>query len=164
MTTPELDRNYQAATTRAEFCRAAVKFIEKYYNKTYPTILTERGLTIQQFSDTSDPIIGAAAALGITQGTGDNKFSPNLDLTREQAATMLNRVLIMLNMEKNYPDVSWTDLNAISDWAKQSINNIYALGVMNGTSATSLIFSPKSPYTHEQSIATLLRLWKAINS
>ncbi|GHV40594.1 hypothetical protein FACS189490_06000 [Clostridia bacterium] len=155
LVTADLTNGYQAATTRAEFCRAAVNFLRKYgydVDSVAPKL----------FEDTADKDIGIAAALKITSGTNTagTQFTPNRKLTREEAATMLNNVLAVIGIRTNTPNSSWNDRYSISDWAVQSASNMYNYGVISGTSATKLVFSPKTPYTHEQSIATLLRLWE----
>ena len=161
LTTDDLMENFQANTTRIEFCRAAVNFVEKYYDLPVADILEERGLDAKTFADTDDLSIAAAAALGITNGTDieRNLFSPELPLTREQAAAMLKRILDVLGVTVDSESVAWTDADSISGWAVEAIDIIYAAEVMGGTSTTSLVFSPESPYTHEQSVATFNRLW-----
>ena len=160
--TDELLKGFQENTTRAEFCRAAVHFLELYYGKTISAILAERDLTPMQFNDTSDAAISAAAALGITDGTGNNMFSPNIGLSREQAATMLGRMLNVISPTIKPPTVNWTDARDIASWARESVDLMYNVGVIAGTSGTALVFSPKTVYTHEQSILTILRMWNYI--
>jgi hypothetical protein len=164
--TEELLDDFGADTTRAEFCRAAVNFLERYYNMPVEDILEERGLEAQIFADTDDPAIAAAAALGITAGTdiSRNLFSPGLPLTREQAATMLKRTLDVIGAEVESEKVGWTDAGDISSWAAEAIDIVFASGIMGGTSTVSLVFSPKRPYTHEQSIVTFNRLWSYITN
>lgn len=93
----EMQIDYQANTTRAEFCHAVVNFVEMYYGKAIDEVLTERELTVGSFKDTSDADILAANALGIVNGFA-GYFDPNAYLTREQAAMfMYNIVINMLN-------------------------------------------------------------------
>ncbi len=159
--TPELDQNYQGETNRAEFCRAVVNFTEKYYNKSIMTVLKERNLSPIIFADTDDEAISVAAALGITSGTDMAKkiFSPDAIITREQAATMLENTLKALGANLHAQPTMWSDAKSISLWALDSVNAIYNTGIMKGTSSTTQTFSPKSPFTHEQTIVTLNGLW-----
>ena len=46
--------------------------------------------------------------------------------------------------------------DTISDWALDGVRAVYREGVMNGTSGTT--FSPKSNYTIEQSVVTIMRI------
>jgi hypothetical protein len=88
---PEIRSNFQDIITRAEFCRMAVKWVEYATDKSIDAILTEKGLTRNPntFTDTDDPDILAAYALGITSGRGGGLFDPNGQFSREQAATMI---------------------------------------------------------------------------
>jgi hypothetical protein len=158
LTTPELLNNFNAPTTRLEFCRAIVNLLRQYgynINAVEPNI----------FADTNDTDVGIAAALGITSGTDltKNLFSPDDPLTREQAVTLLNKVLDVIKKHIENQPVAWTDAADISSWALQSADNMYICGVISGTDTTKLVFSPKATYTHEQSIVTLLQMWKFIS-
>lgn len=46
--------------------------------------------------------------------------------------------------------------DTISDWALDGVRAVYGVGAMTGTTSTT--FSPKSNYTIEQSIVTLMRI------
>jgi hypothetical protein len=157
LTTADLTNDYQIATTRAEFCRAAVNLLRVYgYDVD--------GVMPKMFEDTSDRGIGIAAALGITSGTDtiNNLFSPDSQLTREQAATMLRNVLIAIGKDVSAPTVAWSDAKDISSWASTAVDVMYAAKIMSGTNTTPLTFSPKTPYSHEQSIVTLVNLWEYV--
>jgi len=158
LVTNELLNDFSATTTRLEFCRAAVILLRKYgYNVD--------SITPKMFSDTNDRDVGIAAALGITNGTDTTKnlFSSNDPLTREQAATLLNNVIGVIGRRITSTIVAWTDAVNISNWAVQSASDMYNCGIISGTDTTKLVFSPKTSYTHEQSIVTLLRMWGYIN-
>jgi hypothetical protein len=157
LVTSDLANGYGKVTTRAEFCRAAVNWLRICG-------YAVDSITPQMFADTNDREIGIAAALGITNGTGRNMFSPDNPLTREQAATLLNRMLATIGIDINSGTIAWTDASGISDWAVESASDMYSVGVIGGTDTSKLVFSPKSQYTHEQSILTLLRLWKYVNA
>ena len=157
LATADLSNGYQAATTRAEFCRAAINFLRKYgYDVD--------GVTPKLFADTNDNDIGIAAAIGITSGTdtAKNLFSPDGTLTREQAATMLRNVMNVIEKSAPASGVVWTDAKDISSWAQEAVDAMYSAKIMGGTSTTELVFSPKTPYTHEQSIITLVNLWEYV--
>ena len=158
LVTDDLANGYQAATTRAEFCRAVINFLRVYGHNV-------EDVTPKLFSDTSDKDIGIAAALGITSGTDTEKnlFSPNQPLTREQAATMLRIVMNVADMDVAPSSaVAWTDAPSIASWAREAADLMYTRGIMGGTSTSALVFSPKTVYTHEQAISTILSLWEAV--
>ncbi|GHU97211.1 hypothetical protein FACS1894208_12520 [Clostridia bacterium] len=156
LATDDLTNGYQAPTTRAEFCRAAVNLLRKYgheFDETAP----------QMFDDTDDYEIGVTAALGIVAGTGNNNFTPNNPLTRQEAATLLRNVLNVLGIDTALPSVIlWSDTKDIASWAQSAVDVMYGAKIMSGTSSSELLFSPKTPYTHEQSIITLLNLWQYV--
>ncbi|MDR1210123.1 MAG: S-layer homology domain-containing protein [Clostridiales bacterium] len=153
----DLTNGYQAATTRAEFCRAAVNFLRKYgYNVDV--------VTPKIFADTSDKDIGIAATLKITSGTdtAKNLFTPDRKLTREEAAALLKNVLDVLGVKYDATAVVWADAKDISAYAQTAANAMYNATVMGGTSTSKLVFEPKSPYTHEASIVTFVKLWEFV--
>ena len=47
-------------------------------------------------------------------------------------------------------------VDSISDWAYDGVRAVYGVGAMTGTTGTT--FSPKSNYTIEQSIVTIMRI------
>ena len=151
--------NYANVITRAEFCRMAVKFVEYATDKSINEILKEKGVSRDSsvFSDTKDPDILAAYALGITNGTGGGKFTPGGAFDRQQAATMLMRVCGVLGMDiNNPPDSGFSDFDTADDWASDGINFCYANNIMIGTGNNN--FSPKQAYTIQQSILTFDRI------
>lgn len=150
-----LQCNYSNIITRAEFCRMAIDWVEFATGKDIEAILSERGLIIDNnaFTDTSEPDILAAYALGITNGTGDSKFSPNGEFSREQAAAMIvNTCKIIGAITDGLPVSDFADLDNAADWALTGINFVRAYGIMQGTGNEN--FSPKSTFTREQSIIT----------
>jgi hypothetical protein len=151
----ELAGGNMTPTTRLEFCHAIVDFLHQY------------GFDIDAvepyaFADTDDRDVGIAAALGITRGTNAamNLFSPDSALTREQAAVLLDNALGVLGKRANSSRAEWADAASISEWAVQPVSNVYSCGIIIGTDSKKLVFSPKTPYMHEQSILALQRMWK----
>jgi hypothetical protein len=118
--------------------------------------ITER----KTFSDTSDPNVEKMAALGVVNGTGADKFSPNSNLTREQAATMLSRLAEVLGKPFVRSASTFADNSAISNWAYDAVCQVQANGIMNGVGDNK--FSPKGNYTREQSIITMVRMMDAM--
>ena len=141
--------------TRAEFCRLAVEWVAHRSGKGVDGFLEEKGLTRDPnaFSDTNDPYILAAYALGITNGTGGGKFTPEGSFTREQAATMIRNTCRVAGMDVfNTASASFTDILFASEWAVDAIYFCSANGIMQGTG--DFKFNPKATYTREQSIVT----------
>ena len=155
----EMQSNYTQVTTRLEFARMAVMFIEYASSQSIDEFLLSRGLSRNPnaFNDTSDPYILAAFALGITTGTGANQFTPQGQLTREQAATMLQRVWNVLGLDTvPVTAAGFSDIGNASAWAIDGINFAFTHGIMSGVGNN--MFNPSGLYTREQSIVTFDRI------
>ena len=158
---PEMQDNYGNVITRAEFCRMAVKWVEYHTGKNINEVMAEKGVwySTATFTDTQERVILYAHALGIVNGTGNNLFTPNGSLTREQAATMLRNVCNVLNVDIDIaPEQGFVDIDMAGDWAVDSINFCRNAKIMNGTSEEPLTFSPKGLFTREQSIMTFFNI------
>jgi len=144
-----LQSQYTKATTRAEFCALAVALYEKVTGKT----ITER----MSFNDTTDVNIQKMGALGVVTGVGNGNFAPGNTITREQAAVMLAN--LMRAMENPLPETANTfdDRAGISTWARTQVGQVQAAGIMGGVGNN--MFSPRTTYTREQSITTIMRLY-----
>ncbi|MDR1705102.1 MAG: S-layer homology domain-containing protein [Clostridiales bacterium] len=146
-----LQSKYTQATTRAEFCALAVALYENVKGE-----ITER----TKFNDTTDINVEKAAAIGVTSGTGNNNFSPDSSLTREQAATMLSRLADATGKPLPKQTTTFNDVSDISSWATEAVGQMQGSGIMGGVGNNT--FSPKAPYTREQSIVTIMRLWDVL--
>jgi len=152
---PDIQDDYTAVITREEFCRMAVRWVEFAMDKSIDEVLSGQGLSRSSifFTDTNDPDILAAFALGITSGTGNGLFSPKNQFSREQAATMIMNTARAIGADtENVPVSDFTDLATAAAWAYQGINFVRAHSIMAGTGNYN--FSPKALYTREQSIVT----------
>ena len=151
----DIQNNYTAVITRAEFCRMAVKWVEYAVGKNIDTILTDQNVSRfpNPFSDTDDPDILAAYALGITSGTGGGRFTPNGSFDRQQAATMIQNTCRVIGANVDHsPSSGFMDANMVADWARAGINFVRANGIMQGVGGN--MFRPLDMYTREQSIIT----------
>lgn len=145
---------YKENITREKFCELIYDFI----------MITQRGITTpeykNQFTDTENEKIVVLNAAEIIYGKSSTEFAPNDLLTREEAATiivrMINKVMPMPVTEMYF---EYDDSNEISEWASSSIQVMSNLGFMNGVGENK--FAPKDNYTAEQSITTLIRMYDA---
>lgn len=166
-----LDSQYQDNITREEFCEIAAALVESKTGETMADVLDQKELTGRNpFSDTSNSDVIAMNALGVVNGSGGGRFSPNDEITREEAATMLTRLGKIMNLHSpESVELSFSDADSISDWAYDAVafvsscmdptNNKYVMGGTGGNR-----FSPKEPYTREQAFASFMRLYNAIGS
>jgi hypothetical protein len=154
----DLQNNYQNIITRAEFCRMAVKWVEYATGKSIDAVLAEQGKSrdFNAFTDTNDPDILAAFALGITAGEGNNLFNPSGQFTRQQAATMIMNTCRAVGADVSNPPASdFTDMHLADGWAHPGINFVRANGIMSGvTTSPPFRFDPKRTYTRQESIIT----------
>lgn len=160
----DLQDEYQSYCTREEFCRLVIALVEAVMGKDVSQIFSERGIVAEEnvFDDTENTDIEAAYALGIVNGVGNGKFSPNGDITREQAAVMLMRASNVLGYTPSGKVLSFADRDEFSDYAVKGIDFVAAAGVMNGVSNNR--FSPRGNYTREMSCLTMVRLYSAVKT
>jgi hypothetical protein len=147
-----LQSKYTQATTRAEFCALAVALYETATGKT----LTDR----VSFDDTTDANVEKAAAIAVVNGVGGNNFAPDAELTLEQAATMLSRLADAIGKPLTKTAATFADNGSVSSWAMEGVGQVQAAGVMGGVGDNT--FAPQNPYTREQSIMTILRLYHIV--
>ena len=145
---PLLSR-YLQTTTRAEYCALAVTLYEIYME----TEIVDR----KTFNDTDDIYVEKAAGIGLVDGIGNNLFAPDEQLTREQAAVVLVRLSEAMGRPLPLTDPTFSDNAGISSWAKQQVGQVQSAGIMSGVGGN--MFSPKSEYSVEQSIVTMMRLF-----
>ena len=147
------DYQYRNPITREEFCEMIYNLIlaiKKEISATHP----------QNFTDTTNRKMLVLSGLGIINGKSETSLAPNDYLTREEAATiiirMVNKVFPMAATEMWF---EYDDVSEISEWASDSVQIISNLGFMNGVGNNK--FAPKETYTTEQAIATLVRVYKS---
>lgn len=168
-----LGSDYTRAITRGQFAALTVRYYETLMGD-----ITGEDYTIpvnsgdDVFADCSgDTNMAKAFNLGILGGynSADTRsgvyVGPNDNITREQAATMLTRLMEKLIVAfDSVGRTGWTVwyadnlpfTDSIADWAYDGVRAVYGVGAMTGTTSTT--FSAKSPYTIEQSIVTIMRI------
>lgn len=150
-----LQLKYTQAVTRAEFAALAVAV--------YETVTGGEISERTTFSDTTDVNVEKAAAIGVVTGIGENMFDPDTSLTREQAAVMLARLAGAVDRpltdwdENTSVPLPYSDWRSISGWAFRDVAQVRTAGIMQGVGND--LFAPQDPYTREQSILTIMRLY-----
>ena len=159
----DLQSNYQAPITRAEFCRLVVQLMRKTFAEDFVEFAEENGGFSHSFTDTNDREILAAAELAIVNGVGGGKFNPNGSITRQEAATMLARAANVLMLTPGLA-LNFQDAGQFAPWARDGIDFTSGLidpfnqwRVMGGTGND--MFSPFGSYTREQAICTMMRIY-----
>lgn len=160
--------NYGKNITRADFCALVLNLMEKKSGKTGEELATAAGKIVDPaaFTDTSDRAVLCAAALGVVGGIGDGLFAPDASITRQEAAVMLSRAASALGVQIS-GESEFADADEIADWAKAGVG--YVASARSAESGRAVMggvedgkFAPKSHYTREQAVLTMVRLFGAI--
>ncbi|MBR3942862.1 MAG: S-layer homology domain-containing protein [Clostridia bacterium] len=101
--------------------------------------------------------IAWAADEGIVLGTGDGLFAPEEAITREQIAVILYKYAKMKgeDVSKTASLDSYADKSDVSDWATDAMGWALGLGLIKGTSDTTL--SPGDNATRAEIVTILMR-------
>ena len=142
--------------TEASLFGLAKKVADANLSTKYLEWKTRPHVTLACFNDVDEEdwyyeYINIAYSNGIVNGKGD-VFSPNENITREDATVIMYRLL-----SKNHPiasgNASFIDKADISDYAKEAIGGMKNEGIIEGVGKNR--FEPKSPITRAQ-CATLI--------
>lgn len=155
----DLQNGYQRNITRKEFCQIIDAMLrqkmEDYSGALYATGISYNDARAA-LTDTWDEGVINCYRFGIVDGVGNNKFSPNESLTREQAAKILMGAAKTIDLPGSESNNNWSDASQISSWAHEGINYVVGAGIMNGTGDTT--FDPQGMFTREQAIVTVYRM------
>lgn len=95
------------------------------------------------------PYVNWARKNGIVKGTSKTTFSPNKAISREEMATFLNRYLTVMGKGKTEEKpTTFTDKGTIAPWAKEGVQQLTGLGILNGLPDGS--FKPQGKATRAQ--------------
>ncbi len=136
--------NPNAALTRAEF----MAIINRAYG------YTEKGeipFTDVNPTDWFYDDVAIAYTVGYMAGTSENTASPNNTLTREQAARILGRNMML--KETPGESLAFTDSRDVSDWARGTIKTAVDNYIISGYPDNT--FMPRSPVSKGQMAALI---------
>lgn len=143
-----------APMSRAEFCAALMKSAGYTgFSAASETVYADDA----EIPDEYKGYIGAASVLGITKGAysdeGVLNFYPNNQITRAEAAVMINR-LYGFDDSGAVATSSFADAESIPAWAESSISALVNAGVINGNSDGNI--SPYSGLTRAEAAVMLV--------
>ena len=101
-----------------------------------------------------------AKKLGVSNGIGDNKLGPNLEITRQDMCTLVVRALKAAG--RNPPKATASDLNnfkdagSVSDYAKESMAILVKSGIIVGYN--NMLY-PKGKFDMQQAATVIYRLY-----
>lgn len=140
---------------REEFAAIAVKLYENMIGEVPYVNIFDIPFMDCNYESEYISYIATAYKLGITKGTTPSTFSPYDNISREQLATMLYRIVKKANIEgiSNF-DVNnvrkFYDDSEISDYAKESVYFMAENGIVKGVDGAH--FAPLDTASKEQAI------------
>jgi hypothetical protein len=149
----------QGTVTRAQFAALLARSLS----------LNETG-TNRPFTDVAQDAwyheaVYQVYSAGIVSGVTDSSFLPNDPITREQMAVMLSKA--EAHMKGLQPELlpaggtsAFTDLNAISPWAQDSVKQAKTYGLLDGFPDGT--FRPMAQAARAESVVVLERLMDAL--
>lgn len=148
----QFNMEYGTLISREDFTEMALKL--------YEALSGEEGVLQGDiyFSDTRNSKIRIANGLGLVQGMGDGTFMPKGTTTRQEISVILYRTLKAAKPEYDYSypyDYIFLDDNETSRWAKEAVNYLYGIGVINGVGYN--LFDPLGNTTKEEAIVLVKR-------
>ena len=105
------------------------------------------------------PYVKAVSQNGIMNGIGDNHFGIGQPVTRQDFAVIISRLLNTSQIDDN---LSFTDFDEISDYAKQSVLQLASKNIITGFSDGS--FKGKQPCTRAQAAVIVDRALEGGNN
>lgn len=143
--------------TRAEFTALLVRALGLSSSST-------ANFTDVQASDWFANDIAAAYQAGLIQGTGNNKFTPHANVTRQELTVILSRALKLTGskLEASSLSISFVDEHQIASYAKDSVRILASAGVISGeTGEAGTYFNPNKATTRETAASAIYLLLKS---
>ena len=122
-------KDFTNVITRKDFAAVAVKLYEAISGNVVEKVEEN------PFVDTNDEYVLKAYSLGITNGTSQNTFAPNAEITREQLATMLTRALAKAGVDTEIDqtsEIKFEDDDILNDWGRPSVYFMFQRGIIKG--------------------------------
>lgn len=108
------------------------------------------------------PYVASAVKCGIITGNPDGSFGIGNEISRQDMAVIIDRVLKKLGYaDSEVNSDTFSDYHEISDYAKSAVINMKNLGIINGMGDNT--FVPRNPATRAQSAKMIYGLTKLTN-
>jgi len=165
----DYDQHYEQPMDRLGYTKAAVRIIEAVENRPL-------AIAPSPFTDSEEAAVSKAYGYGIVKGTTSSTFSPQMSITRQEAAVLMVNLYDKLiaggsvdaastastTASQSRPTHSYADDASISSWAKSSIYRAAELGLMGGKDHHC--FDPAGELTREQTFVIMERLYSKLTS
>ena len=157
-----MQKGYQEEVTRGAVAIIFINLIEQASGVSITRLMAEKGVETDPgaFTDTDDPAVLAANALGIIHGIGDGRFDPGGTLLRAQMAAIICRVANVLGVDTGGYNHSFSDI--AGHWVEAEIGWPVHMKIIRGMSPTE--FNPDGNLTTEQAIAITYRALAALSA
>lgn len=107
------------------------------------------------------PYVASAEKQGIVTGDDSGKFNIGSDVTRQDIAVMINRMLSLAGFEtETSGEELFADDCEISEYAKESVYRMRKIGVINGVGDN--LFAPRATATRAQAAKMIYEMMKAV--
>lgn len=117
---------------------------------------------VEPFTDTMGHIhekeIGNAVAAGVFGGIGDGSFLPDRDLTREEVAVIISRVLTSHGLTSEPMPLPFIDADKFK--YPNEVQPVFAYSIMGGNS--DLTFRPQESVTRAQTAAVIYKMYNLL--
>ncbi len=153
--TDRIRDNMSGFITREEFAELAVQLYELYTGKQAQAAPTST------FTDTENPKVLKAHALGIVVGIGQGKFAPEVLINREQMAAMLYRAVETLDPDADMSVIdapSFADEKKIAPYFVTNVKFVAKHGFLGDIGNNQ--FAPKASSTREQAVVAAVEIYE----
>ena len=162
---------YQSGTTRQDFAAAAYELAETvwaqrqdFWEELYPQYPMDQMHQHNPFTDVTSRISAREAIvklflMGVVTGKSADSFDPEGAITRQEAAVMLYRLCQALELpllQGESPEIR--DSAQCAVWALESVRAMCSSGIMTGVGDSR--FAPTGTYSNEQSLLTMVRIYR----
>lgn len=140
--------------TRAEFCAFLMR-----------SLSLEEGIYSGEYVDVSPQswyagVIQTMQNCSIIKGVGNDSFSPNAPITKEQIAVIIMRAYSLIKPDMPKGVLAFSDSADISDYARHSVAAAAEKGIIRGN--TENMFLPGENATRAEAIVMLARFLEAV--
>ena len=164
------DHNYMGASADNKFQPAVPMTRAGFVEVLYRMVASPAVTAATSFSDvpsyhTNAKAISWAVSTGMTNGTGNNKFTPYGTLTRETIATFMDRYFAQFGDGKfSYVTYykGYTDDGRISSWAKPSVITTTRYGIFQGDDNGN--FNPQKDISRAECATIVMRVDQKLNA
>lgn len=145
--------------SRLEMCTIAVHIFETYIGE---EIVVSNP---KPFTDTEDPIVAKAYAMGLTKGYEDNSFRPYKLLTRQEFFMFIQQFLTSVGWvpsSEHFADLSqFADADELASWARDAASLVVGIGIVEGN---EIGLTPERLTPREQGLVMFYRAYVFLNA